>query len=605
MRGTKLVLAALCLAAIFGMTSMANAQGVKFLGVGSSAMFQTFSVAAFNDLCIPAGGAAHCHHYSVKGKATSGNNFAQIFDSRGGSGQIPVEGGNLFITWNDGTTPATIWAYLSVDTIVGNRAFFAVPRAQLQVDSSVTTTAGQNLVSSILFDDGAGNPVSDSASLPAAVLSAVQTTFTAAGSDVRPEDAKFENNRVLLNYDPLKGAGLGYNQSTANCTPNATFPTLIGCAILSAIPGGAAAHPVQYNIKGKDPFNTTLTVPAYTVINVGAVPEVVLFNGTNASGLGALDGSNNPLFKNIEHFTLASLVNGTIGRAGDLDVGLAGNNTPLTTWLREPLSGTMTEFEFSIPRSLILLTKFPKIASQEAGVDMSLPNTNPLSLAGPGGSVRKRGIGNGEVTNGVSGVGGVLNTADSVAYAFFSYGNVAKFTAASKIFYATVDGVDPFNSVYGPYTFQGTNYTPGQLPICNAPCGDGAGGGPAAGTSFPNVRNGSYKIWNIVRIITDKTGVNLTNTQALVAAAQAEVSHKVPDFVPYVCTDTTGKCAGEPGLRVFRSHYAIAAIAAKPSNGNTGEPVEAGGDVDGAAFTFQADHDYFTDTGLQLVNYRD
>ena len=592
MRGTRLLLAALCLAAIFGMASTANAQ-LKFLGVGSSAIFNSVGVAAFNDLCIPSGGAAGCHHYTIKGSC-GGVNCAQIVDSRG-SGNIAPEGGNLIVVWNDAVSPAQIWAYLSVDTVVGNRAYFAVPRTQLQLNN---LTAGQNLINANLFDDGAGNPVSDTAALPAAIVSAVQTAFTAAGSDIRAEDAKFATNRALTAYAAATLNGLGYNQATANCTPNATFPTLIGCSILSDIAGGAQAHPVQYNIKGKDPFNTTLSVPAYTQINIGAFPIVVYFNGTNAAGLGALDGASHPLFKNINHFTLASLVNGSIGRAGDLDVGLAGNSTALTTWLREPLSGTMNTFEFSVPRTIFYQTKFKTISSQETGVDMANPNTNPVHLTGPGGSLRRRGIGNGEVTNAVSGVGGVLNTADSVAYGFFSYGNVSKFTPASKIYYATLDGVDPVFALYGTNVFQGVTYTPGQLPQCNAPC-------PVPnGTSFPNLRNGSYKVWTIVRIITDKTGANLTNAQALVTAIQADVNGKVPDFVPYVCTSGAPKCTGEPGLQVFRSHYAIPAIAAAPHNGNT-PTAEAGGDIDGAAFTKQADTDYFADTGKELVNYRD
>ena len=139
------MVALLCAAAMFAVTSTANAQGLKFLGVGSSAMFQTFGVAAFNSLCIPAGGAANCHHYSVNGKTGGGNNFAQVVDNRGG-GAIAPEAGNLWVVWNNGTSPATVWAYLSVDTIVGNRAFFAVPRAQLQVDSSVTSGNAKNLI---------------------------------------------------------------------------------------------------------------------------------------------------------------------------------------------------------------------------------------------------------------------------------------------------------------------------------------------------------------------------------------------------------------------------------------------------------------------------
>jgi len=606
MRGTKAILAVLCAAAMLGMVSTASAQGLKFLGVGSSAMFNTFAVAAFNDLCIPAGGAANCHHYSVSGKTGGGNNFAQIVDSRG-SGAIAPEAGNLWVVWNNGTSPATIWAYLSVDSIVGNRAFFAVPRAQLQVDSSVTSGNAKNLIPAVLFDDGSGNSVADDASLPANILAVIQTTFTAAGSDIRAEDAKLGTNRALTNLSTTDLKGLGYNQAGASCTPNATFPTLIGCSI-KGVYDSSTATPVQYAIKGKDPFSQ-LAAWKFTQFNVGAVPEVVLFNVSDSNGLGDTDSSGNPLFKNINHFVLTSVVNGSLGRAQDLDTGLAGNTTPLTVILREPLSGTMNTFEFNIPRSnqMLLNASTKALSSQEAGVNLGnacnpgVNCPNPMFLPGPGGSHRERGIGNGQVTNGVNNntVGGVKNTANSLAYAFFSYGNVSKFTgAAGTVRYVTVDGVDPFTQqgAYGSYTFQGVNYGPGQLPACNAPC-------PVPnGTSYPNVRNGSYPIWNIVRIITDASGPNKTAVQDLLTAGQAEVNGKVPDFVPFVCNTAGPKCAGEPGLRVFRSHYKIATITTTAHNGNS-PTAEAGGDIGGGVFPIQADLDYFADTGKELTNY--
>jgi len=605
MRGKKLLVALLCAATMLAVIPAANAQGLKFLGVGSSAMFNTFAVAAFNSLCIPAGGASNCHHYSVSGKTAGGNNFAQIVDSRGG-GAINPEGGNLWVVWNNGTSPATVWAYLSVDSIVGNRAFFAVPRAQLQVDSSVTSGNAKNLVAAVLFDDGAGNSVADDASLPANILSVIQATFTAAGSDIRAEDAKLATNRALTNLDTKKLAGLGYNQAGASCTPNATFPTLIGCPFKSSY-DTSTATPVQYAIKGKDPF-TNQTAWKFTQINVGAVPEVVLFNVSDSAGLGATDGSGNPLFKNINRFTLTSVLNGTLGRAGDLDVGLFGNTTPLTVILREALSGTMNVMEFNIPRTnaMLLNTATSALSSQEAGINLAnscnpgVNCPNPLFLPGPGGSHRERGIGNGQVTNGISNntVGGVKNTANSLAYAFFSYGNVSRFTgAAGTVRYATVDGVDPFTQqgTYGSYTFQSVGYGPGQLPACNAPC-------PVPnGTSFPNVRNGSYPIWNIVRLITDSSGPNKTNAQALITEAQALVNSKVPDFVPFACT-TAGKCTGEPGLQVFRSHYKIAGVATVVHNGNT-SAAEAGGDIGGGVFPIQADVDFNADTGKELASY--
>jgi hypothetical protein len=51
MREAKSLVAVVALTAIVGLASIANAQGVKFNGVGSSAMFNTLSAAAFSDLC--------------------------------------------------------------------------------------------------------------------------------------------------------------------------------------------------------------------------------------------------------------------------------------------------------------------------------------------------------------------------------------------------------------------------------------------------------------------------------------------------------------------------------------------------------------------------
>jgi len=90
---------------------------------------------------------------------------------------------------------------------------------------------------------------------------------------------------------------------------------------------------------------------------------------------------------------------------------------------------------------------------------------------------------------------------------------------------------------------------------------------------------------------------------ALVTAAQNEVNNTTADFVPFVCTDTTGLCTGEPGLSVFHSHFTPTGVAGTPHNGNTSS-AESGGDVHGAVFTNQADLDYHTDTGLELVKIR-
>src|ERR1700726_4331831 len=115
MRGTKAILAVVALAAVFGLTSAANAQGVKFVGGGSSAMFNATAVGAFSDVCSTRAGS-DCHHYSISGKNTADNQtFAHALDSRNSG--IPAEGGTLWVIWDNTTSPISIWAYLSVDSV--------------------------------------------------------------------------------------------------------------------------------------------------------------------------------------------------------------------------------------------------------------------------------------------------------------------------------------------------------------------------------------------------------------------------------------------------------------------------------------------------------
>jgi len=606
---TKALFAVVILTAIVGLASVANAQ-IQFIGVGSSAMFNTVSAAAFTDLCSSRSGS-DCRHWSNSGKnSADSQNWAQAVDSRNNS--IPPEAGTFFVAWDNNSSPIKIWSYLSVDTIVGQRLFFAVPRATQQIDSGALTTGGANKVpAAILLNRQTGTTQADETTgVPSAVLSAAQTAFTAAVTDVRPEDAKFEVNRVLAAYN-ITGTGLGYGTaSNATCfqSPDSwTVSLTLGCPIYGT--WGGRSVPVQYALTGKDPF-TNQAAWKYTTIPVGAEPVMFVYNATNPNGLGALGSDGNVAFKNLNRFAATYVFNGALGRAQDLDPSLTqalqgiGSNPAVFPILREPLSGTMTATEFNVFRSIEQQKDFPDVASQETGVKLANACAlgsncpDPLYLPGNGGSIRFRAIGTGAEISGVSNVGGVKNLADSIGYTFFSFGNVNPIAGASGHGrYVTLDGVDPINLGYGSYVSDGVTYAPGQLPACVAPCI------AAGGTSLPNVRNGSYPAWTIIRAVTDATGTNLTNTKALIAAAQNEVNNTTADFVPYVCTDTTGLCTGEPGLAVFHSHFTIPTIATKAHNGNT-SAAEVGGDVGGAVFTIQADKDFVSDTGLELLGIR-
>ena len=609
MRGTKAFFAVVLLTAIVGLASVANAQ-VQFVGVGSSAMFNTISAAAFTDLCSSRSGS-DCRHWSQSGKNAADNqNWAQGVDSRNNA--IPPEAGTFFVAWDNNSSPIKIWSYLSVDTIVGQRLFFAVPRATQQIDSGALTAAGGNKVPSAILLNRQTNldQADETTGIPSAVLSAIQTTFTAAISDVRPEDAKFEVNRILATFS-ASGTGLGYgNPANATCfqAPDSwTVSNILGCPIYGT--WGGRSVPVQYSLTGTDPF-TAKAAWKWKTIEVGAEPIIFVYNASNASGLGVLGADGNVAFKNLNRITAAEVFNGSLGRGQDLDptltVALQGvsNNPPVFPILREPLSGTMTTAEFNVFRSVEMLKDLPNAASQETGVNLGNScalNSNcpdPLYLPGPGSSIRYRAIGTGAEISGVSNVGGVKHIADSIGYAFFSFGNVNPIGGTSGVGrYVTLDGVDPINAAYGTYVSDGVTYNPGQLPLCLAPCT------APGGTSLPNVRNGSYGAWSIIRAVSDATGINLTNTQALVTAAQNEVNNTTADFVPFVCKDTTGLCTGEPGLHVFHSHFTPAGVAGAPHNGNT-TSTESGGDVHGAVFTNQADLDFHADTGLELLKIR-
>jgi hypothetical protein len=102
----------------------------------------------------------------------------------------------------------------------------------------------------------------------------------------------------------------------------------------------------------------------------------------------------------------------------------------------------------------------------------------------------------------------------------------------------------------------------------------------AGGLSFPNLRNGTYPAWSVVRLVSNGTG--LTNAKALIVKSQAFVVTSVPDYVPF--TKTTAGGITDPGLLLVRSHYqeydgAGTFLGAAPVNTPVAD--EAGGDAGG------------------------
>ena len=525
MTRVKAIFAATVVAMIVGLVPAQATTNVIFVGAGSSAMFQQFGLAAYNSVCN--GGNPGCSHWSGGKTGPTQNEF--LHDQRiPVAGTIPDEAGNLWVVWGpDVVNPANtnVWAYLTVDSIVGNRCFFAVPRCLVLVGN----ITGQNKISNTLFDDNSF----DQTTLPANVFAALNSHVVTAGmTDIRPEDAKFEQARIVSVLNTTTYAGLGYGTGAT---------TQLGTQILGAASAsGGAATPVCFNITGKDCINTLLSVPASTTIPVGAQPIVFIVNRTAGGAISAADP------KNINSFSAQRLFAGLDCETSAIDVITNGAASgPVHVTLREPLSGTMTTTEFTTFRTFTQ----PK-NSQEVGVDPATDNPLAAKPCVHGGGDRTRAIGTGNA------VGFVKATTDAIGYTFFSYGNVSGLALNPNYGYLTLDGTDPLSL--------GTVNQ--QLPSCATGCA------AAPNTSFPNLRNGGYRAWSVVRVVTDKTGVNNTNALALVNAAQKSVNSKIPDFVPY-----RAQADGDLGLLVFRSHYTQNGA---PHNGiNT--VAESGGDAGG------------------------
>jgi hypothetical protein len=358
--------------------------------------------------------------------------------------------------------------------------------------------------------------------------------FNAAMTDIRPEDALFATNRALAPLT-MNRSGLGYG------------PPPIGQPILSAF-SSKSAVPVQFALSSNDPISGDPITFTYTTASTGSAPVVVFVNTTN-TGLGH---TGNVFLTNVPRFTLAWALNGNLTRVRDLfNIHATLPAFPLHVILREPLSGTYNTMEFDIVRSLEVGS------SQENNV--TPPGDNPLNQSYASGGTRQRAIGTGEL---ISECGSIP---DCLSYSFWSFGNFAGVLNTTK--YLMVDGVDPLRG----------GYIGGAFPACNpAPC-------PGL-LAFPNIQNGLYPIWSILRIVT--VSPMPAGIQQLYNAALQEAS-QIPDFVP----------VGQ--LTVFRSHYNQSGVTA--SNGIISGLSEAGGDMGGAIFPIPDDKDYYADTGMEIL----
>ena len=544
----KLLCTIALMTGIAGVVPKADAQAtLKVLIGGASGSWQALGVGTFKAGACPTGSHAGCAHYT--------NASFTLTDTRPTlapfNGTAVTDTGAIWIVWDNTTadpncaTACNVWAYIKVDSIVGNRCYFAHPRCTVSSPSPFPAPS-QSIAAGIWGAD----------STPPAPIQALFTTGTAvnaAASEVRPEDALFGQCRINSvaggANDGLAGLGLGANASGTCPAFGANLAHLAGTNLVSAYPGSTStAHPLAFNISGRDPFSNQ-AIPAFTTVNVGAYPLIIIINRQ-----GALKG-----VKDVSLAQLQAAFSGAKCSGTNFTGGTAGN---INVYSREPLSGTMNTAEYSffrMPRDSSGNYDLVNGASQEKG----LTGTEPVNgVACTAGGKRYQGIGTGELVKFVQN-SNTLFAVDGIGYTFFSYGNVSSIASNANYGYLTVNGVDPIWHVYGSKYDAGQSATPGNLPgTADLPAAC-AGAFPCAeakiwtgGESFPNLRNGSYRQWAMIRLVSD--GAALTNARALVTSTQASAVSTVPDFVPAVAS------APDKGLALLRSHYTQQGVA--PNN---------------------------------------
>jgi len=567
----KSIFAGLLLTAVVSIVPQVQAQTFKTIIAGSSGMWQALGVGAYNNgTSIVIGGGATFHW-------TSASNAVNLTDTR--VSPVNNDGGTLWVVW-DSAAPPNVWVYDKVDSVVGDRCYFAAPKCNVNGTSSTFSAAGAGQISSSIWGSDTNLPPSIQSLLVAGQF------INVAATDIRPEDAAFAACRVnsRLGASAQGGGssdgtdGLGYNaNNAAGVCPVYAAGTAqskgLGSPILSGYPGSTSqANVLAFNLSGHDPISNTLLPAAFTVTSVGVAPIVFIIERDK----GQLSN-----LTNASETQLQAAFSGTNCDASAF--GLPGGN--INIFLREPLSGTMNTTEATVFRRPTVYPNAVLGLSQELNVGTNNPLKAQAGTCSAGAGSRYRGIGTGEVVKGVlhSGDGTFPNSVDGIAYTFFSYGNVSSLANNSKYGYITLNGVDPIFQSYGTTIDPGQPTTAGELPAAaNLPASCG-GAFPCKesdmwknGFSLPNVRNGTYRAWSLLRLVA--TGTASTNAAALAKAASVGVVNIVPDYVPAaIVTGTT-----DLGIKLLRSHYqqidgAGVLLGKAPVNSP-----EAGGDMGGA-----------------------
>ena len=173
-------------------------------------MWQALGVGAYNGGTSIVSGGGQTYHW------TSASNAVNLVDTRVTPSN--VDGGTLWVVWDSATPNPNVWVYNKVDSVVGDRCYFAAPKCTVTAAASVFSAAGSQQIASAIW--GADT------SLPASVQAALTTGLfvTAAATDIRPEDAAFAACRVNSALGASTEGVPAATELTASATTQTTRP---------------------------------------------------------------------------------------------------------------------------------------------------------------------------------------------------------------------------------------------------------------------------------------------------------------------------------------------------------------------------------------------
>ncbi len=571
---------------VIALSTRANAQtySVQLTGSGSSGLFLALGEAASYPDAFTISGSS----VSATCLWTENTNSAIATDTSTGSSL--TDKGSAWVAWTPSTVNSGscsnygsgdtvyIYAYLQVDSVVGDRCLFnainnATPECSVAYPTTDPGTSNLIYPSSGTCGTTTGSSPGE-CSLPTAVATALNdATVNYAGTDIRPEDAEFAVTRATTTCD--SGVASGSSYLGLGYTNGGNVDSFFSSSVF---------HVIDFSLPTST-NSSNQTINNYAVTTVGASPVVFVVNG---SGWPSSSASN----LNVSDSNLAKLLDGTYSYTNQLDSSTA-SGSPVTVVIREPLSGTYNTVEYNVPNTITNSTfsVTGNYTSQDVGQDQPSsqvncnstdtgPLSNPMDISTTSGGARVRAIGTSQELSEVINLTS-SSSDNTLGYGFWSVSNFAGFTnsAAPDAFYLEVNGVDPL-------TCSGTNY------LGNA-CPSFSGVIPTTSSQIENVdlhniANGTYPVWSLLRLVNGGTTALTPVTQLSSEAQQFVPSGIAPNFV------AIGK------MSVLRSHFTPPAGAGYPTvnvngdntlgtfytDGETGSNCsalpEAGGDVGGA-----------------------